>query len=108
MGGSLLIEKKGEGRERARGTETSHGEPISFFGVTGGSQPVKPVSPRFIHSARLEASKRKQTPHHSPLEWGHDSSLACGRANALTPLNQKKIDKSGRDHRGRSSMPGGS
>jgi len=34
--------------------------------VTGGSQPVKPVTPRFIHSARLEASN----PHITALSNG--------------------------------------
>jgi hypothetical protein len=47
-GGGLLIGKKGEGKGREgvghEAQNASHGEVILFSDMTGGSQPVKPVS----------------------------------------------------------------
>ena len=87
-GAWLLIEKKGEGNEgEGKGTrhKTSHGEAIWLF-WRDRRHPAGQTrfdAPRFIHSARLEASNRNT----------HCPSLYLGLVTAhceLVPLNQKK------------------
>ena len=105
MGGRLLIEKKGEGTGRGRGTRhrsLSRGNHFVFWRDRQPTGHTRFDAPRFFHSPGLEASNRNRPRINSPLSIrGIDTSLGLPvyAPFALTPLNQKKIDKSGRNHR---------
>ena len=99
-GGQITYREEGaRGREGHEAQKPLTGKSFLFW-RDSRSKPFRCASfYPFSQASRLPTSTPHQRPSHY---WGYDSSLATGPMYfVLAPLNQKKIDKSGRNRRER-------